>query len=404
MPTFSYVAVDDAGREVVGEIHAEDLQAAINRVREAGNYPMEVREAAPARVASRRRGLLNRITAGDRTVLTRQLSNLLGAGLTVVRALTVLIDNTENPRVRDILLRVREEVQTGSAFSDTLAKFPELFDELYVNLVRAGEASGDLEGVLERLADYLEQQSQQWAAIRSALAYPALLISVGTAAVFFLITFLIPRFVVIFESLGQSLPLPTQVILSVSTFLADYWWAALGGLILFIIVARWYIRTPAGSLLFDSFKIRPPVIGPLSFKIAASRFSHTLGTLLRGGVPILDALETVQGAIGNRMMAEALNHVRDSVREGESIADPLRRTNAFPPLVVNMIAVGEETGEVDVILQRVAHSYDLEIQNTVRQLISLLEPVIILVMGLIVGSVIISMLLPIFDLNLMASK
>jgi type II secretion system protein F len=404
MPTFSYVAVDDAGREVVGEIHAEDLQGAINRVRDSGNYPMEVHEAAPARAAGRRRGLFNRISSADKTVLTRQLSNLLGAGLTVVRALTVLIDNTDNARVRDTLLRVREEVQTGASFSDTLAKFPELFDGLYVNLVRAGEASGDLEGVLERLADYMEQQSQQWSAIRSALAYPALLVSVGTAAVFFLVAFLIPRFVLIFESLGQSLPLPTRVILAISTFLGHYWWAVLGGGALVLVVFRWYIRTPSGSLLFDSLKIKPPVMGPLSFKIAASRFSHTLGTLLRGGVPILEALDTVQGAIGNRMMSEALNEVRDSVREGESIAEPLRRSKAFPSLVVNMIAVGEETGEVDTILQRVARSYDIEIQNTVRQLISLLEPVIILVMGVIVGSVIISMLLPIFDLNLMASK
>jgi type II secretion system protein F len=404
MPTFSYVAVDDAGREVVGEIHAEDLAAAIGRVRDSGNYPMEVREAAPARAAGRAGGLFGRITAADRTILTRQLSNLLGAGLTVVRALSVLIENTDNPRVRDTLLRVREEVQTGSALSDTLAKFPKLFDALYVNLVRAGEASGNLEGVLERLADYQEQQSQQSAAIRSALAYPALLISVGTAAVLFLVTFLIPRFVVIFESLGQSLPLPTRVILGISTFLAQYWWGVLGCLVVLFLSLRWYVRTPSGSLVFDSIKIRPPVIGPLSFKIAASRFAHTLGTLLRGGVPILEALETVQGAIGNRMMSQALNEVRDSVREGEPIADPLRRTKAFPSLVVNMIAVGEETGEVDTILQRVAHSYDIEIQNTVRQLISLLEPVIILTMGLIVGSVIISMLLPIFDLNLMASK
>jgi len=404
MPTFSYIAVDDAGREVVGEIHAEDLQAAIGRVRDSGNYPMEVNEAAPARAAGRKRALFNRITAADKTVLTRQLSNLLGAGLTVVRALTVLVDNTDNPRARDVLLRVREEVQTGVALSDALAKHPQMFDVLYVNLVRAGEASGNLEGVLERLADYMEQQSQQWAAIRSALAYPTLLVTVGAAAVFFLVTFLIPRFVVIFKSLGQSLPAPTRVILALSTFLGHYWWAVLGGLLLTALLFRWYIRTPAGSRAFDSVKIKPPVIGPLSFKISASRFAHTLGTLLKGGVPILEALDTVQGAIGNRMMAEALDEVRDSVREGESIADPLRRTKAFPSLIVNMIAVGEETGEVDTILQRVAHSYDIEIQNTVRQLISLLEPVIILVMGAIVGSVIISMLLPIFDLNLMASR
>ncbi|MGQ9729674.1 MAG: type II secretion system F family protein [Candidatus Zipacnadales bacterium] len=403
MPTFSYIAVDDAGREVVGEVHAEDLQAAINRVRESGNYPMEVQEAASSSPRRAGFGFLTRISGADRTVLTRQLANLLGAGLTVVRALRVLIDNTDNPRVREILLRVREEVQTGAGLSDTLAKYPALFNDLYVSLVRAGEASGNLEGVLERLADYMEQQSQQWAQIRSAMAYPILLISVGTAAVFFLVTFLIPRFVVIFEGLGQTLPTPTLVVLAVATFLAHYWWGVLGGLMFFFLVARWYVRTPSGSLVFDTLKIKPPVLGPLSLKISASRFAHTLGTLLRGGVPILEALQTVQGAIGNRMMAQALNEVRDSVREGESIAEPLRRTRAFPSLIVNMIAVGEETGDIDTILTRVAHSYDIEVQNTVRQLVSLLEPMIILVMGVIVGSVIISMLLPIFDLNLMAS-
>jgi len=404
VPTFSYVAIDDAGREVVGEVHAENRQAAVGRVREIGHFPMEVGESAPARAARRTRGgLFHRIGAADRTILTRQMANLLGAGLTVVRALTVLIENTENPRVRDILLRVREEVQQGTALSETMTKYPALFDELYVNLVRAGEASGELETILERLADYLERQSEQWAQIRAALAYPTLLITVGAAAVFFLVTFLIPRFVLIFEGLGQSLPTPTLVVLSISTFLGRYWWAVLGGALVLSLLLRWYSRTPSGGLLVDTWKLKPPVLGPLSEKIATSRFAHTLGTLIKGGVPILDALQTVQGAIGNRMMAKALDDVRDSVREGESIADPLRRTGAFPPLVVNMIAVGEETGDIDQILTRVARSYDIEIQNTVRQLVSLLEPVIILGMGVVVGSVIISMLLPIFDLNLMAA-
>ena len=403
MPTFNYVAVDDAGREVIGELHAENLQAAINRVRDGGNYPMDVKEAAPAREARGRSALFTRITTADKTVITRQIANLLGAGLTIVRSLTVLIDNVDNPRAQDILLRVREDVQTGSSLSDTLAKFPEMFDELYVNLVRAGEASGDLEGVLDRLADYMEQQSQQWAHIRSALAYPILLVVVGTAAVFFLITFLIPRFVLIFEGLGQTLPTPTLVVLAVSTFLGNYWWTVLGGAAALFVAIRWYIRTPGGSLVFDSLKVKPPVVGPLSMKISTARFAHTFGTLLRGGVPILEALESVQGTIGNTMMARALDEVSDSVREGESIADPLRRTGAFPSMVVNMIAVGEETGDVDAILSRVANSYDIEVQNTVRQLVSLLEPIIILVMGVVVGSVIISMLLPIFDLNLMAS-
>jgi len=404
MPTFSYLAIDDAGREVVGEVHAENRHAAIGRVREIGYFPMEVDESAAARPVRRARaGLFNRVTAADKTVLTRQLANLLGAGLTVVRAISVLIENTDNPRVRDILLRLREEVQTGSGLSDTMANYPALFDNLYVSLVRAGEASGELETILERLAEYMEQQSQQWAQIRAALAYPALLVTVGTAAVFFLVTFLIPRFVLIFKGLGQSLPTPTLIVLAVSTFLGHYWWAVLGGLLLLALLVRWYSRTPSGGLLIDTWKLKPPVLGPLAEKIATSRFAHTLGTLIKGGVPILDALQTVQGAIGNRMMAQALDEVRHSVREGESIADPLRRTGAFPSLVVNMIAVGEETGDVDQILTRVARSYDVEIQNTVRQLISLLEPVIILGMGVVVGSVIIAMLLPIFDLNLMAA-
>ena len=388
---------------MIGELHAENLQAATNRVRDGGNYPMEVKEAASTPESGSRRSLFVRITTADKTVITRQLANLLGAGLTIVRSLTVLIDNVDNPRAREILLRVREEVQTGSSLSDTMTNFPQMFDELYINLVRAGEASGDLEGVLERLADYMEQQSQQWAQIRSALAYPILLVVVGFTAVFFLVTFLIPRFVLIFEGLGQTLPAPTLMVLAVSTFLGKYWWMVIGGGALFAIGLRWYIRTPSGSLAWDTMKVKPPVVGPLSLKISTSRFAHTLGTLLKGGVPILEALESVQGTIGNSMMASALDEVRDSVREGESIADPLRRTGAFPSLVVNMIAVGEETGDVDTILSRVASSYDIEVQNTVRQLVSLLEPVIILFMGVVVGSVIISMLLPIFDLNLMAS-
>ncbi len=403
MPNFTYQAVDDSGREVEGTIYAENTRTASARVRELGYFPTEIQEAQAAAATQKRRpSLWTRVTAGDVTVMTRQLANLLGAGMTVLRSLNVLIENTDNERLQQILEEVRDEVQAGGSLWETLGKHPRAFPELYVNMIRAGEASGELEAVTDRLADFLERQQQQRARIRSAMAYPILLITVGSAAVFFLITFLIPRFSQIFEDFGQALPTPTRVLLAVSYFLGHYWWAVLGGLVALVLLVRAYIRTPGGTYLFDSLKLRMPAVGKLTQRLALSRFSRTLATLLHGGVGVLEAFTVVKGAIGCAPIAAAIDAVYGGVREGESIAEPLRRTGAFTPLVTNMIAVGEETGDLEGMLNKIADSYDLEVQNITLQLISLLEPLIILVMGVIVGSVVISMLLPIFEMNVFA--
>ena len=402
MPNFAYEALDESGRAVNGQLQAENAKAASARVRELGHFPTHVTEAEERR-ASRPGGAFGgRISRGDLTVMTRQLASLLQAGMPIVRALNVLIENTDNERLGDVMREVCDEVRAGGRFWETLQKQPRVFNDLYCNMVRAGETSGELENVLDRLAEFMEREQQQWSHIRSAMAYPILLVSVGTAAVFFLITFLIPRFSQVFDDFGQALPAPTQFLLALSTFLGSYWWGVLGGVAALVLALRWYTKTEGGSYIFDSIKLRLPVFGRLTQRLALCRFSRTLATLLHGGVSILEALSVVRGALGSKPLAAALDEVYGGVREGESIAEPLRRTNRFPPLVTNMIAVGEETGDLEAMLNRVADSYDLEVQNMTRQLISLLEPVIILGMGLIVGFVIISMLLPIFEMNVFA--
>ncbi|MGD8240808.1 MAG: type II secretion system F family protein [Armatimonadota bacterium] len=400
MPSFAYVAIDERGRETTGTISADSRRAATLRVREMGLFPTDVAEgAAPAKEGPERVSIFSRVTGGDLTVFTRQFANLFNAGLPVLRCIDTLIDHSENPRLRATLRDVRADVQGGGRLWETLAKHPKIFDSLYVNLVRAGEASGQLDDVMTRLADFMEYEQEQRARIKSAMAYPLVLIVAGSAAVAFLMLKIIPDFEKVFMSLGRTLPGPTMLLMSVSRFMLAYWWALLGGAVVAWLVLQGIRRTPSGGYVIDSVRLRLPVIGSLLGKIAIAQFTRTLSTLVHGGVPILEGFDVVRGTVGNRVLDRAVGEVRAAVREGESIAEPLRRTGAFPSLVSSMIAVGEETGNLDTMLAKIADAYDSEIQNRTRQLVSLVEPAIILGMGTVVGFVVIAMLLPIFEMS-----
>ena len=340
-----------------------------------------------------------RVSAADVALFTRQLASLFNAGLNMARSLDTLIDHSDNPTLTAALIEVRQAVQGGSSLWEAMAEHPRIFGELYVSLVQAGEASGQLGKVLERLADSLEIQGERQSRVRSALAYPILLMGAGFSAVLFILLFLVPRFSKIFASLNRELPAPTKILLAIQGFLSTYGWiVALLGVGAFIAVKAWD-RSEQGGLVLDRFRMRMWVVGSIVHKEAVSRFCRTMATLVEGGVPILVSFDVAERAVGNRVLRQAIEQVKSAVREGESLAEPLRRSGVFPGLVTNMIAVGEETGNLDEMLTRVADAYDAEVANKMRQLVSLVEPAVILLMGLIIGTIVISMLIPVMELS-----
>jgi general secretion pathway protein F len=353
----------------------------------------------PTRVAtvpSRRR---RRVSFQDLTVMTRQLASLVGGGLTLMQSIDALIEHTENERLASALMQIREELRGGGTFAEALTKHPHLFSPLYVSIVRAGEVSGELPRVLNWLADYMEREQTRRTQIRSALAYPILLSIVMVVALSFLLIFLVPRYAALFAEMGQTLPLPTQILLAVSGFLVRWWWAIGSGIVAIVYAYRLVRRTPRGRWVTDAWKLQLPVFGRLHLKSAVGRMARALSVLLLGGVSVLEALAVVRDVVGNEVLAQALDEVRQRVREGERLADHLRRSGVFPPLLTRLAAVGEETGSLPQALTTVADTLDLEVDSSLKALVALLEPALILSLGIVVGFVVISLLMAVFQLN-----
>ena len=341
-----------------------------------------------------------RVPARDLVTFTQQLSTLVDAGLPLDRALTILADLSVSPRLRQIVQDVGQSVRTGSTLADALSRHhPQPFSRLYINTVRAGEKGGVLEIALRRLTEHLEATRELHEALSSAMIYPALITTVGVGAVIFLMTFVLPRFAVIFSDLGQALPLPTRVLLGVSEALVAYWWvlalAALG------LALSWQLvtRSEAGRLAVDRWLLGLPALGDLLRKVEVGRIVRTLGTVLHAGVPLLAALGVARDVAGNRVIALALGAVQEGVKRGDGLARPMAATGAFPPLAIHMVRVGEETGRLEEMLGRVATAYEAEIRVAVRRLIALLEPVIILALGVVVLAIVLSILLAILSIN-----
>jgi len=410
MPTFRYVAVDTRGVTHTGTMTEQDARTVAERLREQQRFPAQIialptqaEKASPAAKSPRwqwSRGVSGR----DLTLFSRQLSNLVKGGLPLLRSFNALIDHTENLRLRRVLIQVRDDIHAGSSLWEAMAKHHKVFPGYYVHMIRAGEASGELPAILQWLADLLETDQQKRTQIRSALAYPKLLLGVGLVAVFFLVTFLIPRFVTLFAELGQSLPLPTVVVLAVSGFLAHWWWLLIVGILALWAGGRLWTSTPRGRLIWDNLRLRIPIFSRLSMKIAVARFARMLSILLRGGVPILTALEVVRDVIGNEVLAQDVDAAREKVREGAGLATHFRESGLFPALLTNMIAVGEESAELESALMTVAETYDVEVETSVKALISMLEPTIIITLAVIFGFIIVSMLLPVFQMNLFPAQ
>ena len=404
MPVYEYKAFDRTGRNVAGIIDAESSLAARQKLRGTGVFPVEVNEtSARGRDASARSpsfsGVLTRVKPGELSATTRQLSILLGAGLPLVSALETLLTQLRNPTFKRVLAQVKESVNEGISLADSLSQHPRVFSPVYINMVRSGEASGSLDVVLDRLAEFGENQEALRGRFKAALAYPIFMSCVGTLILFFLITFIIPNITRIFADMQQTLPLPTIALIGLSRFLQGFWWLVLGGLLAAGLLIRQFKRTPKGQGLWDEFKIRSPILGPIHRKMAMARFGRTLGSLLQSGVPLLTALQIVRNIVNNRLIAEVLDGAVEEIQEGKTLAAPLSRSRWFPPIMIQMITVGEQSGELEKMLHKIADMYEGEMETRILAVTSMLEPAMILLMGVIIGFVVISILLPIFEMN-----
>jgi len=393
MPRFKYAALDAKGKPAVGEITAEDSQQAVARVRDLGYYPTNVGE-----VSDTPRDLRARISRGDIALAIRQLANLVAAGLPMHRSLMVLSEQTHNKNLRALIEVARAEVRGGGALSEALARFPKQFPSLAINLIRTGESTGSLSDALGRLADLMDKSLQRRAQVTSALIYPALLITVATGAVVFLIGFLVPKLSLIFQDYEASLPLPTIILMSIADAVRNGWWAGLA-LILLLVVAFWYNSQRAGIAWWERLLRIFPFSRSLMEKIVTTRFARTFGALLSGGVPVLEAMEIAGQGTGSSLTSYAVSSAKKEVSEGVPVANALEQVSDFLPALIHVSAVGEETGRLPELLGRLADLLDFEVDISLRRLISVLEPGIIVVMGLIVGFIVLAILLPIFNLS-----
>ncbi len=401
MPIFEYKAFDEGGSVRTGIIDADTARDARQRLRGDRIHVTDIWTAEDVRKERRpRRAAFGRNRAvGELTLVTRQFATLLAAGITVVDALKALIDQVGTRDLEKVLRDVREKVTQGQTLAEALALHPAYFSDLYVNMVRAGEASGNLDLILNRLAQYLQKQNRLRNRVSAALAYPMVMVAVGIIVVMILMTFVVPNLTQVFAKAQKTLPPPTVVLMSVSQFLARYWWL----LILFVLGAYGLLeafrKTERGAVRWDGWMLRLPLFGQLFRKQAISRFATTMATLLRSGVTVLDALKIVRTVVRNRVVAATVGDIHESIVEGTDIATPLKKSGVFPPMVGYMIATGEQSGQLEEILEKVAESYDEEIDVTTQKLTSLLEPVIIVVLAAVVGFIVISIVLPLLQMS-----
>lgn len=404
MPIYEYEALDKNGRKSKGVIEAGAVAVARQKIRESGVFPVELHETGNGKRQSAAQmsmgGLFGKVRFNDVSLMTRQLATLLGAGLPLVPSLSTLVSQTAHPQMKQTLARIKEEVNEGKSLTAGMALFPKIFSPFYINMVKAGEISGMMNLVLERLADFNESQQALRAKINSALAYPLIMFAIGALVVFFLVTFIVPNITQIFEEMHQTLPFVTVLLITVSGFMKSFWWLLAGIILLAFLAAKYMLlKTEKGIYAWDRFKFKVPLFGVLNQKIALARFSRTLGTLLQSGVPLLASLEIVADIVDNRLMADAIRLAAKDVEEGQTLSLPLARSGFFPPLASEMIAVGEQSGTLETMLQRIANAYEVEAAARIMTLTSLLEPLMILVMGFMVGFIVVSVLLPIFDMN-----
>ncbi len=406
MPKYFYKATNRDGKTVSGVVASDSKALAINDVRTLGLYPTTVREASKRdekRARKEKKGIDELYFGGVKTkeivTMTRQLSTLIDAGLPLLRCINVLIAQLKPCKLRDILKESSEDIKMGSTFSEALAKHPKQFDRLFVNMVKAGEVGGMLEVVLQRLATFMERREALKRRVKGAMVYPIAVMLIAAGIVSFLLVKVVPVFDEIFDELGGTLPWSTQFLIDAGDFMVYKWWMILLVINSSIIFLKLSMKFRFVRRMIDILSLKLPLIGDLATKIGVARFARTLGTLISSGVPILQALKITRETIGNSVIQDAIDKVHDSIKEGDTIAAPLDETKVFPPMVVNMIDVGEETGQLDAMLGKVADIYDQEVEVAVEAMLTLMEPIIIVVLGGIIGFIVISLYMPIFTLG-----
>lgn len=400
MTKFEYKVKRGAENVTTGVLEADSQRAAIAQLRDQGFFPISVKEFQEGRgVKKPRRTTFKRIRLKDRNLFFRQLANLTESGMPILRALATLKNQTETLRMQEVIEDLHDAVQRGSSLADALARHPKAFPPMYTSLTRAGEAGGMLDESLWRMVAFGEQDEELRGKAVSAMVYPAFLLVMGSIAIFILVSFVFPNFVEVFDDFDASLPAATRAVIAVSGFMGAYWWAVLIGLGFALAGFNSYRNGESGRRQLDLLWLKTPLVGSLVQRYETAKFARTLGTLFDNGVPVLSALRITADTLGNSVMREEIGAVHSSVADGDSISHALAKVQHFPPLVINMMAVGEESGKLGEVTKRVADAYDVEVERAVKALTSLLEPLLIVVMGVIIGALVISMLLPMLTLS-----
>ena len=397
MPIYLWAGKNRKGRSIKGEIEAADERIARIRLKKR-NIEVRKLKPKPKDLFENISFLQPKVTNKDLVIFTRQFSTMIDAGLPLVQGLNILAEQTENKTFRNMLKRITKDVEGGSTLADALGKHPKVFDSLFVNLVAAGEVGGILDTILQRLAAYIEKAEKLKAQIKGAMTYPIVVVGIAIIVIAVIMIFVIPVFQDMFSSFGKALPAPTQIVVSMSDFTKKNIHFMIAGLIVFVWIFRRYRKTTSGRRNIDSILLKLPIFGDLIKKVAVARFTRTLGTMVSSGVPILDALEITAKTAGNVIVEEVINDSRSSIAEGQTIAEPLAETDIFPGMVTQMISVGESTGALDAMLEKIADFYDDEVDATVSAMTALLEPLLMLFLGGSIGGLVVAMYLPIFQM------
>lgn len=404
MPVYDYQALDNKGKTVSGIIDADGAQAARQKIRAMGSFPVSVKEITQGNSSKEVRkstfqGLFNRVTPAHVSLWTRQLATLTAAGFPLVTALTTLVSQTKTQGFTKIAARIKDSIVEGNSFASALTLYPSIFSQIYINMVRAGETSGTLEIVLERLADIMEKQQELKSRIQTAMAYPILMTLIGTLVLFFLMTFVVPNITGIFEDMNQALPTPTRFLIASSDIFKNYWWLLVVFFVLALVALKAFRKTERGLATTDRVFLSIPLVGSLLKKIAVARFTRTLASLLENGVTMLPALEIVKNITGNVVISGLIEKASGEVEKGQGLGVSLAVDMVFPELAVQMIQVGEQSGELETMLYKIADVYENEVQSSIMSMMAMLEPVMILVMAVVVLFIVLSVCLPIFEMN-----
>lgn len=409
MAAFHYKASTSAGEILEGERRADDEASVVEWLHSQGYIPIRIDEGTAGGRGRSRRSAGKRLFGRKKTVrqnevavLTGELSTLLRAGLPLDRAFSILMEISEEGPVRQLLSQLQEQVRGGSSLAEAMETQAETFSPLYVSMIRAGEAGGALDVILGRLADFMERSKALKNSVTSALIYPAILVGVAGLSVIILLTFVVPQFQQLFDDAGKALPMATQIVIAAGNLLQNYWWALLLGFLALLLFMRHQLQIPERRYRWDGWLLRLPLVGDLIAKLEVARLSRTLNSLLLNGVPLLSALAIIKNTLNNQVMAEALSEVADALRQGHGMADPLLETALFPKMAVQMIKVGEETGQLEDMLGQVAETYDLEVESTIKRLLALMEPLLILTLGVVIAGIIMSILVAILSVNELA--